>query len=205
MDIISLTLGASITVKLVLVCLLGLSVLSVAVALYKQFHLDRAHKDTETFMEAYESGVSIPKLVELARTLPASPLAGVCLAVMEHPVPTERLSGAVGRALARETQRLHAHLIILATTGSSAPFIGLFGTVWGIIDAFRKIGATGSASLAVVAPGIAEALVTTAAGLAAAIPAVAAYNHHANRAAALAAEIEPVAAEWPRLLGQTKR
>ena len=197
MDIISLTLGASMTVKLVLVSLLGLSVVSVAVALYKQFHLDRAQKETATFMEAYETGVPIPKLIELARTLPASPLTGVFLHVMsvKGGIPPDRLRSALERATVRETQRLHSYLIILATTGSSAPFIGLFGTVWGIIHALQQIGASGSASLAVVAPGIAEALVTTAAGLAAAIPAVVAYNYQTNQAGQLADEIEPVTAE----------
>ena len=82
---------------------------------------------------------------------------------------------------AQEREELESYLIVLATTGSTAPFIGLLGTVWGIMDAFRGIGAAGSASLAVVAPAIAEALVTTAAGLAAAIPAVIAYNVFVNR------------------------
>ena len=80
-----------------------------------------------------------------------------------------------------EIEKLERYLSFLATTGSTTPFIGLFGTVWGIMDAFRGIGASGSASLAVVAPGIAEALITTAVGLAAAIPAVIAYNYYVGR------------------------
>ncbi len=83
----------------------------------------------------------------------------------------------------------------LATTGSTTPFIGLFGTVWGIMDAFRGIGMRGSATLAVVAPGISEALIATAAGLAAAIPAVVAYNYYINRIKVLSAEMENFSAE----------
>ena len=202
MNIIALMLHASFVVKLVLLCLLLLSVLSWAVILSKHYHLRRAAQESATFMEAFESGMPLTKLMELAKTLPASPLAGVFLHVagLAATLPPDRLRSLLARAAARETHRLYAHLIILATTGSSAPFIGLFGTVWGIIDAFQRIGATGSASLAVVAPGIAEALVTTAAGLAAAIPAVAAYNQQTSQASQLAEEMEPMAAALPELM-----
>jgi len=88
-----------------------------------------------------------------------------------------------------EVQRLEKALPLLATTGNTAPFIGLFGTVWGIMASFHGIGLKGSATLAVVAPGISEALVATAAGLAAAIPAVVAYNHYVNKARALETEM----------------
>ncbi|MFA4829996.1 MAG: MotA/TolQ/ExbB proton channel family protein, partial [Thermodesulfovibrionales bacterium] len=96
---------------------------------------------------------------------------------------------------ALETAKLEKYLSFLATTGSTTPFIGLFGTVWGITNAFRGIGAAGSASLAVVAPGIAEALITTAAGLAAAIPAVIAYNYYLSRARQAIIEMEDFAEE----------
>ena len=90
---------------------------------------------------------------------------------------------------------MHSHLIILATTGSTAPFIGLLGTVWGIMDAFRGIGAAGSASLAVVSPAIAEALIATAAGLAVAIPAVMAYNFYVNWVGRMTVELDHVSEE----------
>jgi biopolymer transport protein TolQ len=97
---------------------------------------------------------------------------------------------------------LERSLGFLATTGSTTPFIGLFGTVWGIMDAFRGIGMRGSATLAVVAPGISEALIATAAGLAAAIPAVVAYNYYINRIKVLSAEMENFSSE---LLNIVKR
>ena len=197
MNFLDLILHASVMVKFVLFFLLLLSVLSWGTMFYKYYHLRRAVRDSTAFMDAFEAGTPIPRHAELARTLPASPLTGVFLRVMsvKGGIPPDRLRSVLERATVRETQRLHAHLIILATTGSSAPFIGLFGTVWGIVHAFQQIGASGSASLAVVAPGIAEALVTTAAGLAAAIPAVVAYNYQTNQAGQLEAEIESVTGE----------
>ena len=206
MNIVELIIHASFMVKLVLLGLLVLSVCSWGIMLYKRYALRRAARESAAFMDAFESGMPLPKLAELAKTLPESPLAGIFLHLMrvKSDIPSDRLHASVERATARQVQRLYAHLIFLATTGSSAPFIGLFGTVWGIVHAFQEIGAAGSASLAVVAPGIAEALVTTAAGLAAAIPAVAAYNYQTSQAAQLAAEIEPVAAELSRIIAEKR-
>jgi len=95
-----------------------------------------------------------------------------------------------------EVTRLERMLIFLATVASAAPFIGLFGTVWGIMDSFREIGLTGSANLAVVAPGISEALVATATGLAAAIPAVVAYNYYNNAIKILSTEMDAFSSEF---------
>src|SRR5207249_10785628 len=100
------------------------------------------------------------------------------------------LNRALRRAAALEVALLERYLPFLATTASAAPFIGLFGTVWGIMSAFHGIGAQGSASLAVVAPGISEALIATAAGLAAAIPAVIGYNYFVNRVRHWATEMD---------------
>jgi len=202
MDVLQLIVHASLMVKLVLAFLLLLSVLSWAVIVHKHGYLSRAARQTTTFMAALESGMPLHTLADLARTLPASPLAALFLHVNSAAaaMSPDRLGSSLARATTREVEKLHAHLMILATTGSSAPFIGLFGTVWGIVHAFQEIGAAGSASLAVVAPGIAEALVTTAAGLAVAIPAVAAYNHQMNRVAHLAAEVESVASELPSIV-----
>ena len=98
--------------------------------------------------------------------------------------------------MSTESTRIESTLGFLATTGSASPFIGLFGTVWGIMHAFRGIGARGSASLAVVAPGISEALIATAAGLAAAIPAVIFYNYYQNRLKRMTMEMENFASEF---------
>lgn len=108
----------------------------------------------------------------------------------------EGLNRTLRYASLREIAYLERYLIFLATTGSVTPFIGLFGTVWGIMDAFAGIGSAGSASLGAVAPGIAEALVTTAAGLAAAIPAVIAYNAFLNRVKAFATKMDLFALEF---------
>lgn len=99
-----------------------------------------------------------------------------------------------------ERQRLERFLPLLATTGSTAPFIGLFGTVWGIMTSFQEIGLKGAANLAVVAPGISEALVATAMGLAAAIPAVVAYNHFSNRIRMLENEMSHFSADFLNML-----
>jgi len=111
-----------------------------------------------------------------------SPLAGLFRAIYPLEGATrEVVTSTLGRARLSEAERLERYLSFLATTGSTSPFIGLFGTVWGIMNSFMGIGRIGAASLAVVAPGIAEALIATAAGLAAAIPAVIAYNYYLSR------------------------
>lgn len=110
------------------------------------------------------------------------------------------LQRALENAENRESNQLNSHLSFLATTGSSTPFIGLFGTVWGIMNSFKEIGMRGSASLAVVAPGISEALVATAAGLAAAIPAVIFYNHFSNQLSSVEDEMGQFSAEFLNLV-----
>ena len=107
-----------------------------------------------------------------------------------------RLSRTLRHASLREISWLERALIFLATTGNVTPFVGLFGTVWGIMDAFHSIGLTGSANLGAVAPGIAEALITTAAGLAAAIPGVIAYNYFLNRVKGAATRMDLFALEF---------
>jgi biopolymer transport protein TolQ len=125
-----------------------------------------------------------------------SPIANVFKAVyldeMHRKTETKRI---LRRYEALETAKLEKYLNFLATTGSTTPFIGLFGTVWGIMNSFRGIGVSGAASLAVVAPGIAEALIATAAGLAAAIPAVIAYNYYLSMAKRMIIEMEDFSEE----------
>ncbi len=173
-----LVLHAGLFVKLILLLLAGFSIVSWAIILYKYFYLRAATRESAAFLAVYDSGVELKDLAKTAATLTLSPLANVVTVASATHAHGHR--DEVRLLLARqqtvETEKLQGYLIFLATTGSTTPFIGLLGTVWGIMDAFRGIGATGSASLAVVAPAIAEALITTAAGLAAAIPAVMAYN-----------------------------
>jgi len=184
-----LILHASLFVKVILLTLVFFSTVCWSIILYKHASLAAAEKESAAFLDVFESG-NLLRAADLAKTLQASPLAAVFRAVYPARTKGEELRRLLRRYQALETERLYAQLTFLATTGSTAPFIGLLGTVWGIINAFRGIGASGSASLAVVAPGIAEALITTAAGLAAAIPAVMAYNYYLSRARKLTAALE---------------
>jgi biopolymer transport protein TolQ len=189
-DIISLIGQASWVVKLVLVLLAGFSVFSWAIILYKWRELRRAEQDSDEFLEVYHEG-SLDAAYEKARELDASPLAAVFLAGHRH-----ALARHIPWTATSESLRLERRLSFLATTGSATPFIGLFGTVVGIVNAFHDIGRAGSASLAVVAPGIAEALIATAVGLFAAIPATIAYNHFVGELRGLTAAIDLFSAEF---------
>jgi biopolymer transport protein TolQ len=211
-DVISLIGQASLVVKLVLLLLAGFSVFSWAIIFYKWRELRRAEQDSDAFLEVYHEG-SLDAAYEAARELDASPLATVFLAGYAEINRMARYTGkAVGEALdpahrhalarhiqwtsTSESLRLERRLTFLATTGSATPFIGLFGTVIGIVNAFHDIGRAGSASLAVVAPGIAEALIATAVGLFAAIPATIAYNHFLGELRGLTAAIDLFSAEF---------
>jgi biopolymer transport protein TolQ len=211
-DVIGLMLQASWVVKLVLLLLAGFSVFSWAIILFKWRELRRAEQDSDAFLEVYHEG-SLDAAYEAARELDQSPLAAVFLAGYAEVNRMARYTGkAVGealdstqrRALSRHIQwtasseglRLEKRLSFLATVGSATPFIGLFGTVIGIVNAFEGIGRSGSASLAVVAPGIAEALIATAVGLFAAIPATIAYNYFVGELRALQAAIDLFSREF---------
>ena len=212
LDALSLIWQASWLVQLILLLLLLLSVFSWATILVKWRELRRAEQDSEAFLEVYQEGSS-DAAYRAARELEGSPLASVFVAAYAELNRILRVSGASPggglselqeRALSRQIDwtasreglRLERGLSFLATTGSSAPFIGLFGTVIGIIDAFQSIGRTGSASLAVVAPGIAEALIATAVGLLAAIPATIFYNYFVGELRGITASIELFAADY---------
>ncbi len=210
LDALSLILQASWIVQLVLLVLVLLSVFSWAVILTKGRELKRALQDSEAFLEVYHEG-SMEQAYDAAKDLDRSPLAAVFLAAYGE---LKRLARASGKSLSltnthvdalsrhvnwtgsREGQRLERGLNFLATTGSAAPFIGLFGTVIGIINAFQGIGQAGSASLAVVAPGIAEALIATAVGLFAAIPATIFYNIFVGRLRGIAQAIDLFTVEY---------
>lgn len=194
---LQLILQAGLVVKGVLLILLFFSVFSWAIIFYKHRYLKRAAKESESFLRAYRSGRDMKTLFAVAKGLKLSPIANVFKSVYleEGRVNREEVRRLLRRYEALEAARLESYLTFLATTGSTTPFIGLFGTVWGIMNAFRGIGTAGSASLAVVAPGIAEALITTAAGLAAAIPAVIAYNYYLSRARRQIIEMEDFSEE----------
>jgi biopolymer transport protein TolQ len=168
----------------------------------------RAEKETEAFLEKFRKGGGLAAIQDATTTLRESPLAHVFRAgfreISLNPPPGGAPQGdeldALDRILRKsalvETARLERSLGFLATTASATPFIGLFGTVWGIMKAFHGIGTAGAASLVAYAPGITEALVTTAAGLAAAIPAVIAYNHFHGRLRGMDAKTDEFIADF---------
>src|SRR3990172_12375978 len=189
-------MGAGWVVKGVMLLLLLFSVICWGIILTKAITLSRARKDTQLFFDAFRESRKFSLLYAEAKQFTFSPLAHVFKAGYAELNRLSRIQQAaqssadstqepeyertgmdnvtrsLQQAVSAERSRLERGVNFLATTGSSAPFIGLFGTVWGIMESFRRIGVMKSASLAVVAPGIAEALIATAAGLAAAIPAV---------------------------------
>lgn len=200
--------------RAVLVVLLLFSLISWAIILYKGLVLHRARAHSATFIEVFRKSSKFSEVNSVCPQLRASPLVGVFQAGYvevnqqvrstggREPAvrPTVRSLESLSRSLARaatvEVTRLERRLSFLATTASVTPFVGLFGTVWGIMTAFGDIGRMGSANLAVVAPGIADALVTTAMGLAAAIPAAVFYNFYSSRVRVITAMVDDFALEF---------
>ncbi|HYA11586.1 MAG TPA: MotA/TolQ/ExbB proton channel family protein [Thermodesulfovibrionales bacterium] len=194
---LQLILQAGYIVKGVLILLLFFSIVSWAIIFFKHRYFSRAHKETDQFLRAYRSGRDPKGIYQVTKAFIISPIANVFRAVYTD--ETHKAKGEIKRLLKRyealESAKLERYLNFLATTGSTTPFIGLFGTVWGIMNSFRNIGASGAASLAVVAPGIAESLIATAAGLVAAIPAVIAYNYYLSVARRMIIEMEDFSEE----------
>jgi len=214
-DLISLVLEAGLIVKLVLLLLLAFSIASLGIIATKWWELRAADQDSEAFLEVYQrEGFS--EVYDAARHLDRSPLAVVFLTTgralqdardrnaMDHTRDAllTQLERSVEWGASAQVRRLERGLPFLATTGSTAPFIGLFGTVIGIIAAFQSIGEAGQASLSVVGPGIAEALVATAVGLLAAIPAMMAYNAFGGRIDGIIAMLDRFSSQFQADLGQ---
>jgi biopolymer transport protein TolQ len=214
--VLDLIWHAGPVVKLVLLLLLAFSFASWAIIIYKRRVIQKAFSESKTFLEIYWERRSLDLIYEEVKNLTASPLANIFrtgyvelvkLKRMAHPGPgraplhahfdqpvhptyIDDIVKKIRWTSAAEVNHLEKHVSFLATTGSTAPFIGLFGTVWGIMDSFRHIGIKGAASIAVVAPGISEALVATAIGLFAAIPAVVGYNYFVNKIRIIVKEVE---------------
>jgi len=195
-EILTFFLQTGWVAKVVLVILIIFSLASWSVILGKWRELGSARRTSDRFLKVFREAARLNEAAAAAPKYRPSPLAGMFQAgytELEAQMRVARRSAdggdslkvrsldgiarALDRALGAEVERLQRALPMLATTASATPFIGLFGTVWGIMNTFHAIGATGSTSIVTVAPGIAEALVNTAAGLLAAIPAVVAYNH----------------------------
>lgn len=220
-----LVLQAGPVVKLVLAILVYFSLVSWAIIFYKFTVVQKAIKESERFLDFFWSKKRFDVVGQGIKDYSNSPLATLfregyheMLQLKKKSVDpadsgdfsikmdtTEIVGRALRRATTQETHRLEKYLTFLATTGSTAPFIGLFGTVWGIMDAFHGIGQTGSASLAVVAPGISEALIATAIGLAAAIPAVMGYNHFLNKVNVLIGEMDNFSQEFLNIVERMER
>jgi biopolymer transport protein TolQ len=222
-SIVTLVLRSSPISKAVLLTLALLSVISWGIILYKLWTFRRSERQSAQFVDVFRRSSKFSEVQAVCKSLDDSPLVGLfqsgyaeLTSQLRHAAPPEgpiasnphgaavrpnlKSLPAVDRALVRaaavEVNKLENRIPFLATTASMAPFIGLFGTVWGIITAFEGIGQTGSTNLGVVAPGIADALVATAAGLFAAIPAVYFYNALSNRVKLFASEMDDFAMEF---------
>jgi biopolymer transport protein TolQ len=214
MSFLSLISGASLPVQLVMLILLLTSLASWWYIFIKVFSLKRAEADAESFENAFWSGGDLNKLYEGlgAGRRKAEGMASIFEAGfkefirhkqqgrMEVSDVMEGARRAMRAAYNRELDNLDAHLPFLASVGSVSPYIGLFGTVWGIMNAFRGLSSVAQATLSQVAPGIAEALVATAIGLFAAIPAVIAYNRFASKVDRLSVRYESFMEEFTNIL-----
>ena len=211
-----LFLEASIVVKLVIIGLLAASVWVWAIVFDKWSTLRRANRQADAFEDRFWSGGSLDELYEQDGAKPASPMAAVFGAAMgewrrsartnatevSRGGVRERVDRAMGITVQREMERMERWMVFLASVGATAPFIGLFGTVWGIMHSFSAIAAMHNTNLAVVAPGIAEALFATAIGLVAAIPAVLAYNKINTDLARFAGRLEGFGTEFGAILSR---
>jgi len=213
----SLFVQADIVVKIVMIVLLLASFWCWAIIFEKLFRMRRLRAQAETFEETFWSGGSLDDLYDRIGDRPDHPMSAIFIAAMREwrraaakggggRSPTEKLATRIERVmqitLGREMDHVERYMAFLASVGSTAPFVGLFGTVWGIMNSFQSIAMTKNTSLAVVAPGIAEALFATALGLVAAIPAVIAYNKLSNDIGRYGARLEAFAGEFSAILSR---
>lgn len=208
---VDLVLQSGLVAKLVLALLFFASVFSWAVILMKHRTIRTARRQSKEFLNTFWYGQDLEDIYKKSERFVNSPVANVFKAGFKELKKLSEVEGSsldginnIARALSRTTLQEIGNLEratgFLATIGSATPFVGLFGTVWGIMNSFQGIGSTGSANLAVVAPGIAEALITTAAGLAAAIPAVVAYNYYVGRIKGLATEMDTFSQDFLNII-----
>lgn len=205
---------AHIVVKLVMLGLMGASVWCWAIIVDKYLLMGRTKRQMNRFETVFWSGQSLEELYGTLQNRTNSSMAALFVAAMrewkrshEGPKPAigslqQRIDRVMDVTIQRESERLENRLLVLATVGSAAPFIGLFGTVWGIMTSFQAIAASESTNLAVVAPGIAEALFATALGLVAAIPAVIAYNKFSSDVNKSVGRMEGFADEFSSILSR---
>lgn len=218
LSMISLFFQADAIVKAVMIILIFSSVWCWAIIFEKRSTIGKINRRANKFEDAFWSGEPLDKLYQRIKKSPDDPMLKTFSAGMEEwqntvstGVPDkedlqaslrQRVERAMSVAIQREMTTLERGMTFLATVGSTAPFIGLFGTVWGIMNSFAAIAASNNTSLAVVAPGIAEALFATALGLVAAIPAVVAYNFFSSRLNRYAGRLEGFIAEFSAILSR---
>ncbi len=210
---LDLILQSGLMAKFVLLILLLASVFCWAIMILKWLMIRQASRQNVAFLDIFWKGKSIDEIYTLVDNYSRSPVAKVfesgfrelkklsSTEIRSHADSSiDNIQRALSRTLTARITELEKHISWLGTTASAAPFVGLFGTVWGIINSFQSIGATGSASLAVVAPGISEALITTAMGIAAAIPAVVAYNYFLGQIRRIAIDTEGFSKDFLNIL-----
>lgn len=216
LSIFSLISSSDIIGKSVMLMLLIASIWSWAIILDKIFKLAQVQRRMKNFENMFWSGGVLEQLYESIKRSVNNPLALIFVSAMDECKSLntkglsdalknnhkERITGAMYLAQNREVEKLEKNLSFLATVGSSAPFVGLFGTVWGIMHSFQSIATSKNTSLAVVAPGIAEALLATAIGLFAAIPAVIFYNYLISRITLINNKIEDFSSELNSILSK---
>jgi len=214
LSIFGLFWAAHIVVKCVMLGLLVASIWVWAIAIDKTMLFSRTRRAMDNFEQSFWSGQSLEELYRSVGTRPTHSMAALFVAAMrewkrsfESQVRSfaglqTRIEKVMDVTIAREVERLERRLLVLATVGSAGPFIGLFGTVWGIMTSFQSIAASKNTSLAVVAPGIAEALFATAIGLVAAIPATIFYNKFASEVNKQAQRLEGFADEFAAILSR---
>jgi biopolymer transport protein TolQ len=214
LSLLALFMQAHIVVKTVIVGLLLASVWTWAIIVNKILLYSRTRRAMDRFEKVFWSGQSLEELYRSLSGRTPTSMAAVFVAAMREwkrsfeagarsPLGLQtRIDKVLDVTIDRETERLERSLLFLATVGSSAPFIGLFGTVWGIMTSFQAIAASKNTALAVVAPGIAEALLATALGLLAAIPAVVAYNKLSSDAGKISRRMEGFADEFSAILSR---
>ncbi len=205
---------ASIIVKFVMLGLLVASVWVWAIIVDKTLMYNRTRRQMDKFEQVFWSGQSLEELYKTLSQRPTQAMASLFVAAMREWKRSfegqarsfaglhTRIEKVMDVTIARETERLERGLLVLATVGSAAPFVGLFGTVWGIMTSFQSIAASKNTNLAVVAPGIAEALFATAIGLVAAIPATIAYNKFSAELARQSNRLEGFADEFSAILSR---
>ena len=218
LSIWSLFIQATLIVKFVIIALLLASIWTWAIIIEKAWRLRRLDKAATAFEDEFWSGGTLDNLYEQVGQRPSDPMSAVFTAAMREWRRTasrgldrsqqsraslqQRIDRVMQVCLGREMDQLERYMTFLASVGSTAPFIGLFGTVYGIMNSFQSIAVTKQTSLAVVAPGIAEALFATALGLVAAIPAVVAYNKISTDLSRYAGRLEAFANEFSSILSR---